>query len=171
MDKTTLDSARTLAMFSNLTEKDVDYFRRNYPHFVPDAWWTVDNYHTLIWRLWQEFLQESWGRLSADRIIALLTLWHSTVNSSEAEESEVIGGINIPTAYPYQHAVMFLAMEGWRAKFCEKCGKRFVKDIPARKFCSDACTSSSRKAGKRKLWKKHGPDWLKNRKKSKQSRR
>src|ERR1700735_1633672 len=171
MEKEALENARALACCANLAEKDVDYFRRNYPHFVPDGWWPVDNYNTLIWQLWQALLQESWGKLSADRIIALLTLWSSTAQSSEAEESEVIAGIHIPTAHLYQHAVMFLAMEGWRAKFCEKCGKRFVKDIPARRFCSDACSNESRKADKRELWKEHGPDWLKNRKNSKKSRR
>ena len=171
MDKSTLKNARTLALFSNLTEKDVDYFRQNYPDFVPDGWWTVENYDTLIWKLWQELLQESWGKLSADRIIALLILWSNTRESSEAEESEVIAGRHIPIAYPYQHAVMFLAMEQWRAKFCENCGQRFVKEKPPQRFCSDACFNQSRKAYKRALWAEHGPDWLKNRKKSKKSQR
>src|ERR1700678_3804567 len=109
MDRGTLQNAQALALFSNLTEKDVDYFRQNYSGFMPEGWWTVKNYDTLLWKLWQELLQESWAKLSADRIIALLTLWHNTTESSEADESEVIAGRHIPTAEPYQHAVMFLA--------------------------------------------------------------
>jgi hypothetical protein len=174
MDRGTLKNAQALALFSNLTEKDVEYFRRNYAGFIPEPWWTVENYDTPIWKLWQELLQESWGKLSADRIVALLTLWHHQRKSSEAEESEVIAGMNIPTAYPYQHAVMFLAMEQWRAKYCENCGNRFVKEKPPQRFCSDACFKESRKAYKRTQWAEHGPEWLKNRKnptKSKKPRR
>ena len=166
MDRGTLKNAQALALFSNLAEKDVDYFRQNYPKFVPDVWWTHESYDTLVWKLWQQLLRESWGKLSADRIIALLTLWSNTFESTESAESEV-PGVYIPIAYPYQHAVMFLAVEQWRAKFCENCGQRFIKEKPPQRFCSDACFKESRRAYKRTQWAEHGPDWLKNRKKSK----
>ena len=178
-----LREARTLALFSNLTPENSEYFRQNYPGFVPDRWWravysellgganefaneapSIDN---VLWRLWQKFLQESWTKLSPDRIIALLTMWAGTEQSSESSESEVRGrGICIPVAYPYQRAVMFLAMEQWRAKFCANCGKRFVKEKPRQKFCGDACFAESRKAYKRALWEEH-PEWLENRKRPK----
>lgn len=159
-----LDDARTLALFSNLTEKDAEYFQQNYPKFVPDRWWGAVYFvrggfcgdyeivnsppaagnENVLWRLWQKLLQESWTMLTSDRTIALLTMWSSTDESHRSVGSEVLG-VRVPTAYPYQRAVMFLAMEPWRASFCENCGKRFVKDIPARRFCSDACSHESRK--------------------------
>lgn len=169
-DKSILEDARTLALFSNLADpKDAEYFRHNYPGFVPPAWWTVEYSNNLIWNLWQQLLQESWTELSFDRIVALLIQWSSTSGASQS----VVHGVNIPTAYPYQRAVMFLAMEQWRAKFCEQCGKRFVKEKPPQRFCSDVCFNEARKAYKRALWAEHGSQWLENRskRKSKQTKK
>jgi hypothetical protein len=167
----------------------LQYFRQNYPNFVPDYWWRAVYFETdgfrgnfavtnskqpvgnekVLWRLWQKLLQESWTKFSPDRIIALLTMWCSTSESGESSESEV-AGVEIPTAYPYQRAVMFLAMQQWRLKFCEECGHRFVKEKPSQRFCSDSCFAESRKAAKRGYWADH-PEWLENRKRPKKSRR
>ena len=188
VDEDILQDARTLAAFSNLTPEDAEYFRHNYPGFVPDYWWQavyfqnagfrgdfaiahsppINTDEKAVWRLWEKFLRESWTKLSPDRIIALLTRWAS--RAAESSETEV-AGVDIPIAYPYQRAVMFLALEPWRAAFCEKCGQRFVKEKPARRYCSDTCFQESRKASKRELWAKHGSEWLENRKRPKTSRR
>lgn len=185
-----LDDARTLALFSNLTDESSECFRQNYPDFVPGRWWRAVHYElpgfqgdyeitnstpsvgneNTLWRLWQKLLQESWTKLTADRIIALLTMWSSREESVESADSEV-PGVSIPTAHPYQRAIMFLAMEPWRAIFCEKCGQRFVKENPRQRFCSEACFHVARKAYKRGLWADNSPKWLENRKRRKTERR
>jgi hypothetical protein len=70
-------------------------------------------------------------------------------------------------SWPFQKAVMLLAVEPWRAGFCSQCGMRLVADKPGRKFCGDKCSQSSRKGTKRAWWAKHGGNWRAKQKKSK----
>jgi len=58
----------TLVEFSNLETNDVDYFRRRYPSFTPDDWWTMkigfDFANGLkilpIWQYQQDELRKLW---------------------------------------------------------------------------------------------------------------
>jgi hypothetical protein len=62
-------------------------------------------------------------------------------------------------AWPYQNALMFLACEAWRARFCGQCGERFVADKPARRFCSGRCSAQARRVSRAISWEKHGDEW------------
>jgi hypothetical protein len=62
-------------------------------------------------------------------------------------------------SWPYQMAVMFLASEPWRARFCQECGQRFVADKPKNSYCSVSCSGEARRASKRLSWEKHGKEW------------
>src|ERR1700722_2778294 len=57
-----------------------------------------------------------------------------------------------PEIYPYQHVIMRLALQPWRARICEICGQFFVKDFPRDRYCSSACTTKARLASKRSYW-------------------
>jgi hypothetical protein len=67
--------------------------------------------------------------------------------------------LNAFRVWPYQRALMFLTSEPWRARFCPRCGERFVADKPARRFCSGACSSKARQNSRAASWKKHGEKW------------
>jgi hypothetical protein len=170
-NKDVLKDAQTLALFSNLTE-DAEYFSRNYSDFVPFTWWTpaanVKLGKYLSWTPERDRLREAWeAGFPAGKTLELATSpLFLMARQADAEELENTP----PKIWPYQEAVLFLHANPWRAKFCNNCGRRYVKEKPPQKFCSERCTREARKKGKRKLWKNH-PEWLKNRKKPKKSGR
>jgi hypothetical protein len=57
--------------------------------------------------------------------------------------------------WPFQRAVMFLGTNPWRASTCV-CGKLFVADKPAQRYCSDKCFQDARRLAKRTWWSDHG---------------
>jgi hypothetical protein len=137
-----LDAADALAEFLGIDPEEVEDFRRRHPKFVPEVWWTLaDNYGELIWSAWKGLLAVEWGRFSiyTDRTLALLTMWSSTEPSTTTETE--LTGVFTPTLYPYQRAILFLAVESWRAKVCQECGHAFVADHASRKYCSIASSS------------------------------
>ncbi len=139
-----LDAADALTAFVLLEPEGVENFRQRYPKFVPDAWWTFkDSYGEVVWRAWQGLLAVSWVKLSiySDSLLALLTMWSST-EPSITSTSE-LAGVFTPTLYPYQRAVLFLALEPWRMKDCQRpeCGKPFIADHASRKYCSVDCSA------------------------------
>jgi len=72
---------------------------------------------------------------------------------------------------PYQQAVMFLFANRWRAKFCLRCGDRFVANAPKSIYCSDACFQSARKDSKKAWWNENRSQWRNKRTKSMKSKR
>src|ERR1700680_1058720 len=94
-----LRDAETLAKFSNWPWNKAEYFRRNYPDFVPQAWW---NYQPIIrkhmtsvagglsditpcgrvrrrlqcrqWELNQKWLQEAWENNFNDVAFSMVRL-------------------------------------------------------------------------------------------------
>ena len=81
-------------------------------------------------------------------------------------EMDPAGLAKYEAVYPYMQAVMLLATESWRARFCPFCGNRFAADIPARRFCSDKCFQESRRRYGNAMWAKHGKEWRSSKKKS-----
>lgn len=88
-----LRNAQTLAEFSNLEPNRLDYFRNNYPNFVPQAWWDYKN--GLQWRKTQEFLRRWWENCST-RAGARRTApdWNSNSLAS-SPVSELIRGAHL----------------------------------------------------------------------------
>jgi hypothetical protein len=96
-----LRDAQALAEFSNLESNRVEWFRNNYPDFVPQAWWDyqsgqsvskplsgIDQYGKMVtgvdksgekqWQLTQDILQHSWKHQFKDEdgvysLVALIT--------------------------------------------------------------------------------------------------
>jgi hypothetical protein len=139
-----LDMADALAQFAGIDPgEEVENFRRLHPNFVPEVWWTLDydGCGELIWSRWQQLLDVEWGRFSlyTDRTLALLTMWMS-VEESPTPVTE-LHRVFTPTMYPYQRAVLFLAVEPWRAKVCRVCGMAFIADHASRKYCSLKCSA------------------------------
>lgn len=63
--------------------------------------------------------------------------------------------------HPYQLAVMFLSASPWRAGICnlETCKKRFIKDKPATRYCSTACSNEAQRISGSAWWERNGNQW------------
>ena len=213
--------AQALAKFSNLvpnapkgSEEDVEYFRQNYPGFVPQVWWkwrvsSKTDPVQFLWEAEQKTLHDAWKESFPLEDSVRLISTGPPIPEAWIEESEkawaalgVGPGVIAPEAivlpnrppapvqewmatvglepdmwikspvWPYQRAVMFLATEPWRARFCESCGKRYVAFKPGRRYCSDRCTQAARRGSKRASWHKHSRKWRpKKTRKSRKSRK
>ena len=171
---TDLRDARVLAEFANLEPARVDYFRNNFPGFVPDGWWTVLDWREgdegplrHRWQHVQDVLRSAWQkkfpRETMIRLVSAPTQIMDRMLEAQAAGDAEFKARDILTqdvkVWPYQNAVAFLAAQPWRALFCASCGKRFAADKPGRKFCSDACTANARKASKLASWHEHKDEW------------
>jgi hypothetical protein len=171
-----------LAKFANLKPEDAEGFRRRYPNFAPDAWpggwWNSqvvtesgsDSVLEYKWQEMQRHLHKLWvQRFSPDLCIELMTVgteWarmsaKHNAQQQAGEEHELRAGSGFdasPKVWDYQRAIMFLYVQPWRASRCEReeCRRYFVKEIPARRFCSDTCFHLCRDSGKLKWWHKAG---------------
>jgi hypothetical protein len=172
--------ARTLAEFSNLETAGAEYFQQNYPEFLPSSLWktfssgggpqyalTSDGTDYVEsgkqekpyvegppWSILRDSLQKAWrDKFPIEEAVGLIN-FHG-VGLFHMGDIAVSGAALGKTTWPFQRAVMFLASESWRARFCV-CGKRFVADIPGRRYCSDKCFQDSRKAAMKSWWNAPG---------------
>jgi hypothetical protein len=158
---------KMLAAFANLEPADADRFRNAVaPGFVPEAWWTghqghvmeADDAPTAIWQREQQRLRNAWrSQFPPEACVDLIvsaTKMSEFEQWREADESnkQVAAFIPKPKIYPYQHVIMLLALQPWRARICEICGKYFVKDAPRDRYCSPPCTKQARLVSKRTYW-------------------
>jgi hypothetical protein len=193
MKKSLLVDAKMLAAFANLKSADADTFRNAVaPGFVPEGWWTGQALPMMkgatsmpFWMIEQERLTDAWrSQFSPEACLDLIV---SAAKESQLEKSlnqlteqmpkmgneaasEFIARQELPKPeiYPYQHVVMLLALQPWRARICEKCGKYFVKDKPRDRYCSKPCSKQAILDSKRKSWGSHGNSWRPKRSSKKQ---
>ncbi|MGA7221643.1 MAG: hypothetical protein WB621_20605 [Candidatus Acidiferrales bacterium] len=180
--KEILNLAQKLAEFANLTPEGVNHFRNDNPDFAPAGWWNTTvrtgNNPTSVprWQEDQEILRNAWRNgFAPDDCIRLIVEWanfywgdESVQRTSEAllkmDATEIEAFVAKPEnfikpkAFEAQQAVMFLHDQPWRASRCEReqCRKYFIKDAKGRRFCSTACFSENRHAGKRRYWQDTG---------------
>jgi hypothetical protein len=76
-------NAQALAEFSNLKPEGVQYFRNNYPDFVPQGWWDYDSGQPWNdarldgkpqWQITQVFLRDAWENQFKEGIWSLIDL-------------------------------------------------------------------------------------------------
>ena len=163
-----LRNAQTLAEFSNLDRGRVDYFRNNFPDFVPQAWWDyhATNAQQKQWLFTQALLRDAWKNRFKGGAYFLVALLTSVFKPSDLIESHFDFQFDRPAfarvsemswGYsPFQRAVLYLFENSWRARFCAECDKRFVAAEPRNKFCSDTCSQAHQNRRKRANWHKHG---------------
>jgi hypothetical protein len=183
-----LDAARVLAEFSNLEPEEVHRFRVDHPDFVPQAWWDYQPTSPngtpspkMQWQITQGFIRDAWlfeFQMEWTRYVHLLT---SVFDPNEAEpplferhhRPPFVAGLDLAfqnsQESPYHLAVTWLGGQGWRAKTCLFCGKRFIAESSNTKFCSFgvtvdeedglsvemSCFWAHRKKDKKKNWSEH----------------
>jgi hypothetical protein len=167
-----LIDGQMLAAFSNLAPEEVDVFRNSVaPDFLPSSLWDLTHIESTAlpaWQLIQQKLREAWTkRFPLDLSIELISdiyrysQQHKFWDQLQQMSNREITRASVPATevWPFQRAVMFLAVNSWRARFCLRCGKRFVAAKPKSTYCSDDCFKESRKGAKRAWWGEHGEKW------------
>jgi hypothetical protein len=167
----TLRDAQNLAVFSNLEPDGVEYFRHNYPDFVPQEWWSYQSGRTSKpqWQFNQNYLREIWRGRFADnlfhRMLLVLSVfdpndmsWMWPFRDPDAVKPAFISldEMNAQHTYPYHKAAMFLFAQPWRARFCAECNKRFVAATSQNLYCSSECFQVARNRQRLKWWNKKG---------------
>jgi hypothetical protein len=161
--KEKLWDAERLARFSNANlEAELRSFCRNHDDFFPrNFWnWSVKSPLETVRFLWafQRVLQGAWQLgfplEECVRLISCTAVPDRLTGATDAEPD-----MSSYPVWPYQRAVMLLGVEPWRARFCPRCGKRFVADKPARRFCSNRCSSGARRLSKTAWWTNKGQKW------------
>lgn len=66
----------------------------------------------------------------------------------------------------FQRAVYILFREGWRAKTCVRCSRRFIADKPVQRYCSTRCSGEANRERNLAWWNKYGKKWRSDRKSS-----
>jgi len=180
MDDILID-AQMLGTFSNLTPAQIEEFRNSIcPGFLPAEFWDIQTIKVgqsaeFEWQSIQRSLQEAWTkRFPLDMSIQLIievdkySKLEQALRKVPEMSNEEIANMKPPAAevWPFQRAVMYLAVNSWRARFCTRCGKRFVAAKPKSTYCSDACFKESRKGAKQAWWGAHGETWRSNKKKA-----
>src|ERR1700674_1527217 len=162
--KLLLEEARTLANFSNLDSEDkADYFRNNYPEVVPRFVWAGHEIafdsgpqgqrSSSAWTRVREEVRRAWidrfppaqcleliaEIVDMDRLDQVMNFSQEQLSTFEQYGIKAKFALPQPRIYPYQRAVMFLAVNPWRAKFCAVCRGRFVAAEPKQRLCSESC--------------------------------
>jgi hypothetical protein len=132
------------------SNRSLEAFRSRYPAFLPPWFYRVAcgndaelqrETGLLAWQAWRSLLRAA---------------WHSSFHPEYVAQL-----VNIPTVPPgnarfeiapvcdAQRAVLAMALESWRARFCPKCGRPFVARRSANKFCSTDCFAEQRREKQR----------------------
>lgn len=56
----------------------------------------------------------------------------------------------------FQRAAYILFREGWRAKVCARCSRRFIADKPMQRYCSTKCFGDAKRERNLNWWNKDG---------------
>lgn len=173
-DRDSFNDAVVLAAFANLRDEEVENFRRNYPDFVPGAWWDYRSQEQ--WKFsqgWVRAAWEQWGTgtgLGVFKTVALITSVFDPNELFETEfgtgEQPAFAGIESLTEkqYPFHKAVEYLNQQPWRARKCENCGRYIVVRVAKTKYCDrDDCGNNIReqrhRAAKLRSWHKNKRRW------------
>jgi hypothetical protein len=63
----------------------------------------------------------------------------------------------------FQRAVYILFREGWRAKMCVRCSRRFIASKPVQSYCSTKCSGEAKRERNLAWWNSKGKKWRKRR--------
>jgi hypothetical protein len=175
-----LEQAAALAAFANLEPEDVAKFRHDRPNFVPHDFWSgssMTGVSGVIQRTWQEdqkMVLAAWRNgFGPDEGVALIVRGSNYNFMSEGiqktselllrmDASEATEYLKDPThfihpkVFDLQRAVMFLHVQSWRAAYCVRCGKHFVRAAKGSKFCSEKCFDANRSRSQLDYWRKRG---------------
>jgi hypothetical protein len=172
--------ADALAAFANLEPNCEQRFRQLHPNFAPDTFWTSTferGVSGVIQRSWQEdqkLVRDAWrGGFGPDECVALVVRASNMNFMSEGIQraSELLNSMDAsevkkymespahfiqPKVFDLQRSVMFLHVQSWRAAYCVRCAKHFVRSAKGSKFCSQKCFDVNRSRTQLDYWRNRG---------------
>lgn len=144
-----LKAAKALADFANLDddeEEDIKSFREAHPDFFPQSWWEYEPTNLQgvplpdsQWRIAQILVRDAWDsnfRIPPFEYVLLLTAVFNPAWAKADYRPPYADASDLDEEYPYHRAVEWLTGQGWRAKTCLYCRKRFIAEHPKRQFCT-----------------------------------
>jgi hypothetical protein len=148
-----------LGQFVNLPDSAAEDFQNRHPSFLPAWFYTLPfgndaepNAKTglLAWQAWRALLREAWHAGFHPEYVAQLVNIPTTPPGNTSFEVQPVCDA--------QRAVLAMALESWRARFCPKCGLPFVARKAADKYWPRQCFTVQRRekqrASKRKRARK-----------------
>jgi hypothetical protein len=160
---------RALEQFARVDAVSIDAWQDRWPDFFPAKFWdhkirqTPPGVSTSaqpqlpgipLWKGWQDVLLQAWRAAFPFSEVMRLAV------APVIQEVDMLGSLS---EAPYQRALLLMASDPWRARFCSKCGKPFVALKANAKFCGPGCFAESRLNTKRRWWAKHGSEWRRKR--------
>jgi len=160
-------------------EEEAAQFQKANPTYFPREFWTSmlpsgdDLYPGILmgadakslpachfWQGYRDLLRAAWEhRFGDDEYIS--RLWTRPVGKPTDPDDDDFIRQNLEKLpppknrlYPFQHDIIALVREPWRARNCEACGKPFVPDKGYRRCCSADCSIKAEHARKLKWWHK-----------------
>lgn len=181
-----LDYADSLAMLSNIEtahprrffktlDESLPIFLKLHPEFFPPLGWEeAQEVLAVLWREHFPLGKSIQLILAIDRLSYYLKAYPKEIPTEQRPSEDLpipnymaemcIASTAKAMVWPAQFAIMFLATNPWRARFCSSCGQRFVADKPSRRYCGDRCSHEARKKGKLASYYKNGKTWRPNKK-------
>jgi hypothetical protein len=136
--------------FVRLSDCDLENFKTRYPAFMPEWFYRVScgndaepnsNTRLLAWQAWRAVLTEAWhSSFHPEYVAQLLHIPTTPPGNTQFEVQRVCDA---------QRAVLAIALESWRARFCPRCGLPFVARKTADKYWPKACFEVQRREKQR----------------------
>lgn len=140
----------TIERFVQLSDSTLEDFQRRFPAFFPAWFYSLpcgnDAEHNvktglLAWQAWRSLLRGAWHSGFHPEYVSQLVNIPSVPPGNTRFEVQPVSDA--------QRAVLAMALESWRARFCPKCGRPFVARRAANKFCSTDCFAQQRREKQR----------------------
>lgn len=109
-----------------------------------------------LWRAWQQLLRVAWHTgFDLDSTTQLLNInlpdEHAFSRLPPLQPGERT--FEFAPTWDFQRAVLGVAWQNWRAKFCERCGQPFVAERPKIKYCGLSCSGDVIRNRKASYWR------------------
>lgn len=127
-----------------LPDSGLEDFRGKYPAFF-SQWFYEATPHPetglSAWQTWRNLLREAWhSGFHSEYVAQLVNIPTAPLGEAHFEPSPVCDA---------QRAVLAMALESWRARFCPKCGLPFVARKAADKYWPKECFAEQRREKQR----------------------
>jgi hypothetical protein len=160
------------------SEEEARQFQKDHPLYFPREFWTLklpsgDDLHSGLligfepetkslparpfWQGYRDLLRAAWEHRFGDDeyITRLLSIGKPIDLDDDDFIKQNLAKLPLRNGvYQFQHDVIALVREPWRARNCElpECRNPFVPDKGSRRCCSTACSIKAGRARKRRWW-------------------
>lgn len=134
---------------------------RNCLRIIWGAWYSFPGaYHPVAGQAFEILLSlETYVRYHGleEALETILAVYKSAqVVSSPILADWHTGSFTYKPGNDFQRAVYILFRQGWRAKVCARCSRRFIADKPLQRYCSTDCFGEAKRERNLNWWNRDG---------------